>query len=55
MERVGSLWTNTKDNKKFLTGELNLGVLGKVKIGIFPNDKKKKNNEPDFNIITFDK
>ena len=55
MKKVGGLWKNTKDERKFFTGTLDLGALGTVKIGVFPNDKKKNEKEPDFNITVFDK
>lgn len=35
---------------KFISGEINLGLLGKVTISIWPNDRKEKPNQPDYRI-----
>jgi len=53
MKKVGALWVKEKDGRKYMTGEIDLGALGNVKIGVFQNDKKKKDNEPDSTVVVF--
>lgn len=54
-KQVGALWLKEyeKDGqkKKMFSGELDLGVLGKVNIAVFKNDKKEKENQPDYRIV----
>ena len=51
MKKVGALWTKTgKGDKEFFSGTVDLGVLGKTSVMIFPNDRKGKDNEPDYTI-----
>jgi len=40
-----------KEGEKYLTGELDFGVLGKIKIVVFKNTKKKSEKSPEFNIM----
>ena len=55
---VGALWINEfeKDGKKrkMMSGELDLGALGTVKIAVFKNEKKEKDNQPDYKIVVND-
>lgn len=51
MKKVGVLWTNKKDDRKFLTGVVDLGLYGEARIGIFPNNHKKEDGHPDFNVL----
>jgi len=52
---VGALWVREyeKDGKKrkMMAGELDLGALGTIKIAVFKNDKKEKDNQPDYRIV----
>jgi len=52
---VGALWLKEyeKDGKKrkMMAGELDLGALGTVKIAVFKNDRKEKDNQPDYRIV----
>ncbi len=52
---VGALWVREyeKDGqkKKMLSGEIDLGALGKVNIAVFKNEKKEKENQPDYRIV----
>ena len=56
MKKIGALWKKEKDGKEFYTGVLDLGVLGKVNIGVFFQDKPKKKGKktPDANIVMFE-
>ena len=50
IKKIGALWKKKDKNKNdFYAGELDLGVLGKVNLAIFPN-QKKEDNHPDFTI-----
>ena len=55
---VGALWIKEfeKDGKKrkMMSGELDLGALGTVKIAVFKNEKKEKDNQPDYKIVVND-
>ena len=45
--KLTGLWKNTsKDGKPFLSG-----TLGGVKVLVFPNEFKKGEKDPDFNLI----
>lgn len=48
---VGRLWKKEKNNMVYYTGfiETSLGV--QTAIAVVPNDTKKKDNHPDYNII----
>ena len=52
---VGALWVKEyeKDGAKhkMLSGEIDLGALGTVKIAVFKNDRKEKENQPDYRIV----
>jgi uncharacterized protein (DUF736 family) len=50
-KKIGSLWKNKKDNKTYLSGNLEV-IAGQVmKILVFPNDKKGNEKAPDYNIV----
>lgn len=49
LRTFGSLWAKNKDGKRYLSGELEF-PWGKVKINVFTNDKKEKENQPDYRI-----
>lgn len=50
LKKVGVLWKKeAKNNKEYMTGTLDLGVLGETRIMIFANDKKE-DKHPDYTI-----
>jgi uncharacterized protein (DUF736 family) len=50
-KKIGALWVRkTKDGMEYFSGVLDL--LGEdINIAVFYNDKKEKDNQPDFNIV----
>lgn len=52
-KRVGALWKNngTKDKQAYLSGELDLGAMGKQRIAVFKNTFKEKDGQPDYHIL----
>ena len=56
---IGALWLKEfeKDGqkKKMFSGELDLGALGTVGIAVFKNEKKDKENQPDYKIVLSEK
>ena len=52
---VGVLWLREyeKDGKKhkMMSGEIDLGALGTAKVAVFKNEKKEKENHPDYRIV----
>ncbi len=58
MKTVGALWLKDYEKevqkKKMMSGELDLGALGMIKIGVFKNEKKEKENQPDYQIVLFE-
>lgn len=53
-KKIGALWSKqTKDGKRYLSGVLE-DLSGDIRIAIFPNDRKQKDNEPDFTILRSD-
>jgi len=53
--KIGALWSKkTGDGKTFLSGFLN-DLSGDISIAIFKNDRKEKENQPDFNIVLSEK
>ena len=55
-EKIGALWKNkSKDsNKPFLSGLINAGLLGKIRVVVFKNELKDKNEQPDYHILLSD-
>ena len=55
LKKIGVLWKKEKDGKEFYSGILDLGVLGKVNIGVFFQKKSDEtDNKPDANIVMFE-
>jgi hypothetical protein len=55
MKKIGVLWKKQKNDSVFYSSILDLGVLGKVNIGIFFRDKSDEtDNKPDANIVMFE-
>ena len=49
--KIGALWLKeTKDGKKYFSGVLE-DLRGEIRIAIFKNDRKEKDNQPDYQII----
>ena len=52
---IGALWLKEYEKegvkKKMMSGEIDLGALGSVRIAVFKNDKKEKENQPDYRIV----
>ena len=49
--QIGVLWKTEPENEKlYYSGELDLGVLGRIKLVMFLEDKKEGNNYPDGTI-----
>lgn len=53
---IGVAWKKIakSSGKQYLSGIL-YDITGDISIAIFPNDKKQKDNQPDFQIILSDK
>ena len=50
-QKIGALWKRkTQDGKVFLSGVLQ-DITGDIQIAVFANDRKEKDNQPDFNIV----
>ena len=55
LKKIGALWKKSdKHGKDYLTGQLDLGVLGKVQIAVFNNSEKQNEQSPDASIHMFD-
>lgn len=50
MIRIGGLWQKEKDDRTYLSGQLEIDGK-KINILIFPNDRKEKEAHPDFNVM----
>jgi uncharacterized protein (DUF736 family) len=50
-QKIGALWIRkTQEGKSFLSGVLN-DLSGDIQIAVFRNDRKEKDNQPDYNIV----
>jgi uncharacterized protein (DUF736 family) len=53
--KIGALWVRTtQEGKKYMSGVLN-DLRGDISIAVFKNDRKEKENQPDYNIIISEK
>lgn len=51
-KRIGALWVRkSKDGKKYLSGIIET-MYGDIQIAAFINDKKEKENQPDYNLVS---
>ena len=53
-KQVGALWKHAPKGEQksaFLTGTIDLGVVGQLPIAVFKNDRKTKDNQPDYRIV----
>ncbi len=49
--KIGALWLKeAKDGKKFMSGVLE-DIRGEIRIAVFRNDRKEKDNHPDYQIV----
>lgn len=49
--KIGALWLKeTKDGKKYMSGVLE-DLRGDIRIAVFKNDRKEKDNHPDYQIV----
>ena len=55
LKPIGALWRKEGKKGKFLTGTLDLGVLGEVNIAVFTNEKGEGDEKkPDATICLFE-
>lgn len=49
---IGSAWLkDTKDGKRFMSCVIELPIIGKLNFAMFKNEKKEKDNQPDYQIV----
>lgn len=49
--KIGALWVReSQDGRKFMSGLIET-LNADVQIAVFKNDKKEKENQPDYNIV----
>jgi uncharacterized protein (DUF736 family) len=49
--QIGALWVRqSKDGKNYMSGILE-DLSGNIQIAVFKNDRKEKENQPDFRIV----
>ena len=55
LKKIGALWKKSdKHGKDYLTGQLDLGVFGKVQIAVFQNPEKQNEQSPEATIHLFE-
>ena len=55
LKKIGALWKKSdKYGNDYLTGQLDLGVLGKVQIAVFQNPEKQNEQSPEATIHLFE-
>ena len=55
LKEIGVLWRKEGKKGPYLTGTLDLGVLGKVNIAVFENEKNEgADKKPDARIMLFE-
>ncbi len=53
--KIGALWLNQSEEKKaYLSGVVDTGLLGQIRVVVFKNELKDKDNQPDFHILLSD-
>jgi uncharacterized protein (DUF736 family) len=50
MKNIGVLWTKKSEKGTYLSGVLN-DLRGDIRIAVFKNDRKEKENQPDYRIV----
>ncbi len=49
--KIGALWVRrSKDGMTYMSGTLE-DLRGNIQIAVFKNDRKEKDNQPDFQIV----
>lgn len=51
--KIGALWIKESKGIKYLSGVLN-DLRGDIPIAVFKNDRKEKENQPDYNIVVLE-
>ncbi len=55
LKEIGVLWRKEGKKGKYLSGTIDIGVLGKVNVAIFPNEKTEEDDKkPDARIYLFE-
>ena len=50
-QKIGALWVRkSKDGRTYMSGLIK-DMHGEIQIAVFKNDKKEKENQPDYNIV----
>ena len=49
--QIGSAWKKEKDGKSYLSCVIQVPFLGELNFAMFRNDKKEKDNQPDYMIV----
>ena len=55
MKKIGALWIKESEKGKFMTGNIEYSVFETIPVVIFKNDRKEKDNQPDYNIFLSEK
>jgi hypothetical protein len=48
--RIGALWIKKKDDREYMTGEIQLDADTLIKVVVFKRDKRSE-KEPDWDIL----
>lgn len=48
---IGGAWLKEKEGKKWFSCQISAPFLGVMNFAIFKNDKKEKENQPDYHIV----
>jgi uncharacterized protein (DUF736 family) len=48
---IGSCWLKEKNGKKYFSCQISIPFLGDMNFAIFKNEKKEKENQPDYQIV----
>ena len=55
LKQIGALWHKESKKGKYLSGVLDLGALGEVRVAVFQNDKDNPDDKaPDATICRFE-
>ena len=55
LKKIGVLWRKEGKNGSYLSGTIDIGVLGKVNVAIFPNENTEGDEKkPDARIYLFE-
>lgn len=48
---IGGAWLKEKDGKKYYSCQITIPFFGALNFAIFKNEKKEKENQPDYQIV----